>query len=262
MNLREYMQQRMEEENRLLSNANVHYNAPKTAGEIVDLYRKYDGLLRQMRALNSDQVEEYMAKGFAFAGAYVDSQLVGIVASKELPQNYPFFHLPKNEPQGKISTLGGLFVDKKFNGLGIASRLSSIVTQATENYGTHEQNAPVGMAYEISYDNPGSLRVLSKQGNFVGYYNDSESKEGLSVLLYKPFIKEPVEIEQPNILLTSNEHVSQINLAHAFEEMACQNGVDGFTTYTHDIGEDNIVTTKILNATPKTISEQTFDIEQ
>ena len=262
MNLREYMQQRLEEENRLLSDTSVRYEQPKTAGEIVDLYRKYDGLLRQMRALNSDQVEEYLAKGFAFAGAYVDSQLVGIAASKELPQNYPFFHLPKNETQGKVSTLRGLFVNKNFNGLGIASKLSTIVTQATEQYATHEQNTPVGMAYEISYDNPGSLRVLSRQGNFVGYYNDSEAKEGLSVLLYKPFIDKPVEIEQPNILLTANEQISQSNLAQSFEEMACQTGVDGFTTYTHDIGEGNIVTTRILNYTPVTTAEHTFEIDQ
>lgn len=262
MNLKDYFQQKMEEENRLSQNAHIRYREPKTPGEIVDLYRKYDGLQRQMRALNSDQVEEYMAKGYAFAGAYDDRELVGIVASKEFPENYPYFHLPKNEVQGKVSTLGGLYVDKNHTGLGIASHLSYIASQATRDYGVNEENAPVGMAYEVSYDNTGSLRVLGKQGHFVGYYSDTAFKEGLSLLLYKPFMQTPVEIVKPNILLTDNEQESQINLAQGFEEIAAQPQIGGFEVYTHEIGEGNIVTTNVLNTTPRTVPEQTFEVEQ
>ena len=56
MNLKDYFQQKMEEENRLMLKTHIKYKEPKTAGEIVDLYRKYYGLQRQIRALNSDQV--------------------------------------------------------------------------------------------------------------------------------------------------------------------------------------------------------------
>lgn len=261
MNLKDYFQQKMEEENRLYG-SKIRYREPKTPGEIVDLYRTYGGLQRQMRALNSDQVEEYMAKGFAFAGAYDDRKLVGIVASKEFPENYPYFHLPKNEVQGRVSTLGGLYVDKDHTGLGIASKLSTIASQATRDFALNEENAPVGMAYEVSFDNTGSLRVLGKQGHFVGYYSDTAFKEGLSLLLYKPFMQNPVEIEKPNIVLTDNEQESQINLAYGFEQIAAQPQVGGFEVYTHDVGEGNIVITNVLNTTPRTIPEQTFEVEQ
>ena len=260
MKLKDYFQQRMDEENKLISNYRMRYKAPKTAGEIVDFYRTYDGLKRQMRALNSEQVEEYMANGYAFACAYLDNKLAGVVASKQFPEDYPYFHLPKNEPQGVVNTLGGLYVNKKYSGLGIASKLAEIATQATQEYSQKEENFTVGMAYEVSYDNNACLRILGKQGNFAGYYSDTAGKEGLSILLYKPFLHQPVEIENPNIILTSEEQSSQISLAHGLQQIANQPQVGGFEVFTHQLDDGNIVTTNILNTIPKTVSEHTFEV--
>ena len=94
MNLREYLQQRSEMENArrdLRDNAHLSFATPQTAGEIIDFYRTYNGLKRQMRPLSAEQVETYLAKGYAFVGAYYDHQLAGIVASKQLPENLFYF---------------------------------------------------------------------------------------------------------------------------------------------------------------------------
>ncbi|MBQ3048286.1 MAG: GNAT family N-acetyltransferase [Clostridia bacterium] len=262
MNLKDYVQQRMEEENRALVNSDFSFRSPKTAGEIVDFYRTYRGLTRQMRPLNDQQVEEYLSKGYQFIGAYYNDRLTGISVSKEFPEGYPYFYLPKDEVQGRVSTLGGLYVSPEFGGLGLASRLSSITTQATEQYGKNEPGAPVGMAYEVSYDNPGSLKILNRLGNFVGYYSDSDSKEGLSLLLYRPFIQQPVTVESPSIVLTRDEQDSQISVTSGFQQIATQSQIGGFETYTHQFEDGSVATTNILNKTPNTIDDPAITIEQ
>jgi len=262
MNLNDYVQQRMEAENRLLNGSDLTFKQPKTPGEIVDLYRTYKGLTRQMRPLNEQQVEEYMSKGYSFIGAYMNNKLAGVSVSKEFPENYPLFHLPKSEGDGRVSTLGGLYVSKNFNGLGLASNLSKITTEATEQFGKNEPGAPIGMAYEISYDNPGSLKVLSRQGNFVGYYSDAQGQEGLSLLLYRPFNQSPVEIDKPSIVLTKDETASQINVVDGFMHIANQPQIGGFEVYKHELSDGNIVTTNILNTTPNTLPDQTTIFEQ
>ena len=127
MNLRDYVAARMEMENKNLKNPNLRFETPSTADEIVNLYRTYDGMRRHMRALSPDKVQEYLDKGYAFVGAYYDKELAGIAVSKQLPNDYPYFTLPKEEEKGNIYTLGGLYVRPDFQGMGIASKLSRIV---------------------------------------------------------------------------------------------------------------------------------------
>lgn len=265
MNLRNYVQARLEEENRRLKfeNDHVEFQTPKTAGEIIDFYRTYDGLKRQMRPLSAEQVEEYLEKGYAFVGAYYDKQLAGIVASKKLPDNYPYFHLPKSEPNGDIYTLGGIYVKKGLGGLGIASRLSNIITQGTQKFGQETGDA-VGMAYEVSYDNSGSLKIMSRQGNYVGFYSDTSGQEGLSVLLYRPFTHEAIEIpNRPDIqIVTQDETISKANLFNALETLASNPEIGGYQTYNEVVGsEENIVTTHVLNNVPDMLPQAPFSFQ-
>ena len=262
MNLRNFVEARLEQENRRTKNSHLSFEVPKTAGEIIDFYRAYDGLKRQMRPLSAEQVEEYLEKGYAFVGAYYDKQLAGIVASKQFPENYPYFHLPKNEPQGNIYTLGGIYVQKGLEGLGIASKLSNIITQGTEQFGKQTGEA-VGMAYEVSYDNYGSLKIMSGQGNYVGFYSDTSGDEGLSILLYKPFTHEAIKIaDRPNIQITQDEEFSKASLFNALETIAANPEIGGYETYHEVVGrEDNIVTTHVLNSVPNTLPQSTFEMQ-
>ena len=262
MNLRDYVENRMERENKLLASSDLKFSAPKTAGEIVDLYRTYDGLRRKMRPLDEKHVEEYLSKGFSFAGAYLNKELIGIAVSKKLPENYEYFALPKNETKGDIYTLGGLYVRDKYQGLGIASKLTRIVTEGTKDFAQNENDSgAVGMAYEVSYDNFGSLKILSKYGNYVGLYDDSNNIGGLSIMLYKPFLHDTVKIDNPNIQLSTDERQSRVNLEDAVVDIANQDGIGGYTmTSTYIPEEDNTLIKISLNSTPSTVPEQTFEI--
>ena len=261
MNLRGYVERRIEEENKLIvNNKHIEFAPTYDAGQIVDIYRTYNGLRRQMRPLNEEQVETYLKNGYAFVGAYYDKELAGIVVSKKLPENYPFFHLPKNEQQGDVYTLGGLYVKKEYEGLGLASKLSRIITNGTKDYGVETQET-VGMAYEISYDNFGSLKVLSKHGNYVGFYHDGFKEEGLSILLYKPFLHEAVSVEDPSIkLVSTNEEFSKISLENALNQMSQDERIGGVTNYETEISEGNTVYSTVIDQTPNTIPTETFEI--
>lgn len=258
MNLRDYINSRMEEENRTIKNPQLRFAEPQTAEEIVALYRTYDGLRRKMRPLNEEKVHEYLDKGFAFAGAYYDKQLAGVVVSKQFPENYPYFTLPKEEEQGEVYTLGGLFVRPDFQGFGIASRLSKIITQGTENFGK-ETGGAVGIGYEVSYDNQGSLKILSQFGNYIGTYEDKEGEEGLSVMLYRPFGHEPVKIDRPTIELSQDQDASRISLTEGLQYIGSQEGVGGVSEIIRPLENGNEVTSLILNNTANTIPEPTFD---
>ena len=262
MDLRNFVQARLEEENSRLKNGHIQFEMPKTAGEIIDFYRAYDGLKRQMRPLSAQQVEEYLQKGYAFVGAYYDKQLAGIVASKQFPENYPYFHPPKSEPDGNIYTLVGIYVKKGLEGMGIASKLSNIITQGTERFGQQTGNA-VGMAYEVSYDNYGSLKIMSGQGNYVGFYSDTSGEEGLSILLYRPFTHDAVNVQnRHSIPITQDEETSKTNLFNALETLASNPEIGGYQTYSEMVGsEDNIVTTHILNNVPNTLPQAPFSLQ-
>lgn len=262
MNLRNYVQARLEKENSRLHNSHLSFEMPKTAGEIIDFYRAYDGLKRQMRPLSAEQVEAYLDKGYAFVGAYYDKQLAGIVASKQLPENYPYFHTPKSEPEGNIYTLGGIYVKKGLEGLGIASKLSNIITKGTEQFGKETGDA-VGMAYEVSYDNYGSLKIMSRQGNYIGFYSDTSGEEGLSILLYRPFTHEAVNVQnRPNIQITQDEDFSKASLFNALENLASNPEINGYQTYNEVVGSpDNIVTTHVLNNVPNTLPQEPFNMQ-
>lgn len=266
MNLREYLQQRSEMENArrdLRDNAHLSFATPQTAGEIIDFYRTYNGLKRQMRPLSAEQVETYLAKGYAFVGAYYDHQLAGIVASKQLPENYPYFHLPQSEPQGQIYSLGGIYVDPRVSGMGIASRLSNIVTEGTQQFARETDANIAGLGIEVSYDNYGSLKIMSRQGNYIGFYSDTSGQEGLSILLYRPFTHDAINIaERPTIdLVSTDEELSRASLFGALETMAANPEIGGYQTINQAVGEEgNIVTTHILNNVANTMPQPTFQM--
>lgn len=258
MNLRDYVAARMEIENRNLKNPNLRFETPSTADEIVNLYRTYDGMRRHMRALSPDKVQEYLDKGYAFVGAYYDKELAGIAVSKQLPNDYPYFTLPKEEEKGNIYTLGGLYVRPDFQGMGIASKLSRIVTKGTEAFGKETQEA-VGMAYEVSYDNFGSLRILSQFGNYIGFYSDDIKEEGLTILLYRPYTHEAIQVDRPNIQLTPNEDLSLQHLTEGLTYLSEQEQIGGLTTTVREL-DNAIVTSSILNKTPDTVPAPTFEM--
>lgn len=260
MNLREYVQERMELENQRLKNPHLRFENPTSVNEIVELYRTYDGMKRHMRALEPEKVQEYLDNGYAFVGAYYDKQLAGIAISKQLPEDYPYFTLPKNEEKGNIYTLGGLYVRPGFQGLGIASRLSKIVTKGTEKFGK-ETNEAVGMAYEVSYDNFGSLRILSQHGNYIGFYTDNDnSKEGLTILLYRPYTHETVEVERPNIILTPDEALSYDNLTQGLNFLSNQENIGGMSASVLKQEDGSLVETVVLDNTPNTLPDTTFEM--
>ena len=258
MNLKDYVAQRMEYENSQLKNPNLRFESPSTAEEIVNLYRTYSGMKRHMRALSPDKVQEYLDRGYAFVGAYYDKELAGIAVSKQLPSDYPYFTLPKEEEKGNIYTLGGLYVRPDFQGMGIASKLSRIVTKATETFGKETQEA-VGMGYEVSYDNFGSLRILSQYGNYIGFYSDDVKQEGLTILLYRPYTHETIQVDRPNIQLTSDEDLSLQNLTEGLSYLSEQVQIGGATTIVREL-DNAVVTSNILNKTPSTIPEPTFEM--
>jgi len=260
MNLRDYVAQQIEEENRTIVNPNLQFKLAQDPNEIVNLYRTYDGIKRHMRALSKDKVEEYMQNGYAFVGAYYDKKLAGIAVSKQLPENYPYFTLPKNEQKGNIYTLGGLYVNPKFQGLGMASKLGRVITTGTENFGKENPEEAVGMAYEVSYDNYGSLKILSKHGNYVGFYSDSGYQEGLTILMYRPFLHEAVKIDKPNIVLTPDEQTSMNNLTESLTQISNNQEIGGLTQFDNVLENESVVATMVLNNTPSTIPQPTFEI--
>ena len=259
MDLREYVARRIDKENSNVKSPLLRFDNIEKAEDIVNLYRTFDGMKRHMRALSPEKVNEYMEQGYAFVGAYMDKELAGIAVSKQLPTEYPYFTLPKNESQGDIYTLGGLYVRPDFQGFGIASKLSKIVTKGTEDFGK-ETGSAVGMAYEVAYDNFGSLSILSKHGNYIGYYADSTGQEGLTILLYKPYEQEAIKVDKPNIVLTSNEQDSLISLTNGLVHMANQEQIGGLSQTKLELDNGSVVTSLVLDKTPLTIPEQTFEM--
>lgn len=259
MNLRDYVANRIDKENANLKNPHLRFDIMQDTNEIAQLYRTFDGMKRQMRPLSPEKVNEYLEKGYAFVGAYMDKELAGIVVSKQLPEEYPYFTLPKNEEKGTIYTLGGLYVHPDHQGFGIASKLSKIITKGTEDYGKGTQEA-VGMAYEVSYDNFGSLSILSKHGNYIGFYADSDGQEGLSILLYRPYVQEAIKVDKPNIILNNDEQESLTNLTNGLNYMANQEQIGGLTETSFEREDGSILTTLVLDKTPLTIPEQTFEM--
>ena len=259
MNLKEYVAKRIDKENEIIKNPRLRFDTLQSADEIVSLYRTYDGMKRHMRALSEDKVNEYFEQGYAFVGAYMDKELAGIAVSKQLPEEYPYFTLPKDAEKGVIHTLGGLYVRPDYQGFGIASKLSGIITKGTEDYGK-ETGQSVGMAYEIAYDNFGSLSILSKHGNYIGYYADSKGDEGLTILLYRPYTQDAIKVDKPNIVLTSSEQDSLTSLNDGIKYIANQDQIGGMTETNLELDNGSIVTSLITNKTPLTIPEPTFEM--
>ena len=135
------------------------------------------------------------------------------------------------------------------------------MTEGTKDYAQNSDQNAVGMAYEVSYDNFGSLKILSKYGNYVGLYDDSKNIGGLSIMLYKPFFHDGVKIDNPNIQLSTDERQSRVNLEDALINISEQNNIGGYTmTSSYLPDEDNTLVKISLNNTPSTVPEHTFEI--
>lgn len=260
MNLSDYVNEELERLNstRPSNKLNIRYGQTTNVNEIVELYRTYDGEKRKMRPLNEQQVAKHMEKGDVFLGAYENNKLAGVVVSKQISSDYPFFTLPKDEEHGNVYMAGGLYVHKDMQGLGIASKLLKSSINATKNYGM-ETHGAVGMAYEVSFDNKDSLNISSRFGNFVGFYSDSKNEEGLSVLLYQPFSHDPLQIEQPKIVLSKDEELSKQHLMSAVQHIGSQEAVDGYTNYFSELENGNLISSIITNNTARTIPDTAFE---
>lgn len=261
MDLKDFLAECVEKENINKKNKKLKYFLPTSIDKIVKLYKTYNGSKSKMHPLDYARVSEYLDKGFAFVGAKCDDELVGITVSRQFPENYPYFALPKNEVKGEIYTLGGLYVHPDFQGQGIATKLSHIAVNGTENFGRKTGKA-VGIGYEVSYDNEKSLNTLSKQGNYIGYYYDKNQQEGLSILLYRPFCHQALKINHGTIKLSKDEASSFQNLNHGLISMGFQKDVGGITKRVHILDDGNEVTTCVINNTVDTVTEPLFYFEK
>lgn len=261
MNLKDYVEEQIENENQILGTKKLKYFSPTSTDKIVKLYQTYTGSTSKMHPLNHERVNEYLNQGFAFVGVEHEEELVGITVTRQFPENYPYFVLPRNEKKGPIYTLGGLYVRPDFQGQGIASKLSKIAIQGTEKF-AKETGKAVGIGYEVSYDNQRSLNTLSWQGNYIGYYNDKNGQEGLSILLYRPFHDQPVKVNRSVIKLTKDETTSLQNLKEGLMCMGRHEKIGGLTEASRTLDDGNVVTTCVINQTADTITEPAFCFEK
>ena len=261
MELKDYIAECVEDENRHETNKKLRFFLPTSADRIVKLYNTYDGSKSMMHPLDHERVYEYLSKGFTFVGAKSDNELVGIAVSRQFPENYPYFTLPRGEQKGPVYTLGGLYVRPDFQGKGIATKLTRMAIQGTENFGWQTSEA-VGIGYEVSYNNKKSLNTLSYQGNYIGYYFDKYKKEGLSILLYRPFNHPALKVNCQQIKLTDDETTSLQNLKRGLIYMGHQKMVGGTTEIVRTLEDGNVVTTRVINHTVDTATEPVFSFEK
>ena len=261
MNLKDYVEEQVEKENQISGTKKLRFFSPTSSEKIVKLYKTYTGSRAKMHPLNTKRVNEFLDQGFAFVGVEHEKELVGITVTRQFPENYPYFTLPANEKKGTIYTLGGLYVRPDFQGRGLATKLSKIAIQGTEKF-AKETGKAVGIGYEVSYDNEKSLNTLSWQGNYIGYYNDAKGQEGLSVLLYRPFLDEPVQMERTTIKLPKNERIALKNLSEGLTYMGRQADVGGVTETKRELEDGNVVTTCVINRTVNTVTPPAFSFEK
>jgi|GEM_PF-2946203 len=261
MELKDYVNECVEMENRSVKSSKLRFFLPTSTERIVKLYNTYNGDKSKMHPLDSARVDEYLEKGFAFVGAKYNNELIGIAVSRQFPENYPYFTLPRSEQKGPVYTLGGLYVRPDFQGKGIATKLSRIAIHGTENFGWETRKA-VGIGYEVSYDNERSLNTLTHQGNFIGYYFDKDKKEGLSILLYRPFHHPALKFDRSIIKLTHDETTSLRNLKRGLTYMGRHQEIGGVNETIRTLDDGNVVTTRVINHTVDTVTEPVFSFEK
>ena len=77
--------------------------------------------------------------------------------------------------------------------------------------------------------------------------------------MYRPYTHEAIQVDRPNIQLTANEDLSLQNLTDGLSYLSEQAQIGGLTTTVREV-DNAIVTSSILNKTPSTIPEPTFEL--
>lgn len=216
---------------------NIYYKPITYKDSIIKIYSTYEGPKDFLRIPTGEKIDCILTgDNCVFLGAYLNGRLAGISYMKEIPENYPFFRAPLNEGQtGRVFTFGGLYVRPECQGFGSATGMVNILTESARKYIDAKrvdgvQDLPQGIFFEADYRNIGSISVLARHGNYVGFYVDEKRLEGPTVMLYDSFKSTPIVITNtPKIHIPEDKEQGIINLQRFTNEIAGQ--VGGLTEY-------------------------------
>ncbi len=247
----------------------IYYKPITYKDSIIKIYSTYEGPKDFLRIPTGDKIDCILTgDNCVFLGAYLNGRLAGISYLKEIPENYPFFRAPQSEGQtGKVFTFGGLYVRPECQGFGSATGMVGILTESARRYIDLKktdgvQNLPQGIFFEADYRNVGSISVLSRHGNYVGFYVDEKRLEGPTIMLYDSFKSSPIVISNlPKIHIPEDKEQGILNLQRFTSEIASQ--VGGSTEYNipFDDQSNHMV---VLNNIPETTkaSKGMFEFEE
>ena len=234
----------------------IFYKPITYKDSIIKIYGTYEGPKDFLRIPSGDKVDKILtSQNCVFLGAYLDGHLAGISCIKEKSGDYPFFRFPKSENPGKVFTFGGLYVRPECQGFGSAKGMVEILTESTRQYTDILKNQGVsdlhrGIFYEADYRNASSLSVLTRHGNYVGYYVDDKRLEGPTIMLYDSFTQKPVDISYvPRVHISPDKEEGVEDLFHFTSDIAEQ--VGGMQKYELPF-DDQANTMYVLNNIPRT----------
>lgn len=247
----------------------IYYKPITYKDSIIKIYSTYEGPKDFLRIPTGDKIERIITgDNCVFLGAYLDGRLAGISYLKEIPKNYPFFRAPQSEGDaGKVFTFGGLYVRPECQGFGSATGMVNILTESARKYIDTQriegiQQLPQGIFFESDYRNIGSLSVLSRHGNYMGFYVDEKRLEGPTIMLYDSFKTSPIVISSvPRIHIPEDKEEGIINLQIFTSEIASQVGGSSEYTIPFDDQSNHMV---VLNNIPTTtqVGRGMFDFEK
>jgi len=247
----------------------IYYKPITFKDSIIKIYSTFEGPKDFLRIPNGDKIEGILTSdNCVFLGAYLNGHLAGISYLKEIPENYPFFRAPLSENgNNKVFTFGGLYVRPECEGFGSATGMVNILTQSARTYiNTLKQSDPTqrlqqGVFFEADYRNIGSLSVLSRHGNYIGFYVDEKRLEGPTIMLYDSFSSKPIPVEIPTLHVPNDKEQGILNLTQFTGNLASQ--VGGMQEYTIPF-DDQANHMTVLNNIPKTLGngKTMFDFEK
>ncbi len=246
----------------------IFYKPITYKDSIIKIYSTFEGPKDFLRIPTGDKIDAILSnENCVFLGAYLDGRLAGISCLKEIPENYPFFRAPECEGgTGKVFTFGGLYVRPECEGFGSATGMVRILTQSAKTYietlrqSGKQEGLHQGIFFEADYRNVGSLAVLSRHGNYLGFYVDEKKLEGPTIMLYDSFTSTPIPISIPTLHVPEDKNQGIINLTKFTTEIAEQ--VGGMKRYIipFDDQENHMV---VLNNIPQTagLGREMFEFE-
>ena len=251
------------------SRGKIFYKPITYKDSIIKIYSTYEGPKDFLRIPTGEKIDCILTgDNCVFLGAYLNGRLAGISYLKEIPENYPFFRAPLSEGKmGKVFTFGGLYVRPECQGFGSATGMVGILTESARKYidarrASGEQNLPQGIFFEADYRNVGSISVLARHGNYVGFYVDEKRLEGPTIMLYDSFRTQPIVIGNvPKIHIPEDKEEGIVNLTEFTSTIAEQ--VGGSTEYTipfDDQSNHMVVLNNIPLTTP--VSKGMFEFEK